>query len=209
MLKVLIADDHEIVRRGLKHILREEFPFALIEEASDTDSLVNKALANEWSIIVSDLAMPGGGGIDALLRIRQKTRATPVLILSNYPEEQYALRVMKAGASGYLNKGAAPEELIIAVQRLLSGRHYITAEVEERLAGSPNRQAEFSPHELLSEREFDVLILIASGKSITAIAEQLSLRVTTVSTYRARILSKMNARNNAELIQYGLENDLI
>ncbi len=209
MLKVLIADDHEIVRRGLKHILQEEFPFALIEEAFDTDSLVNKALANEWSIIVSDLAMPGGGGIDALLRIRQKTPATPVLILSNYPEEQYALRVMKAGASGYLNKDAAPEELIIAVQRLLSGRHYITTEVEERLAGSPNRHAEFSPHELLSEREFDVLILIASGKSITAIAEQLSLRVTTVSTYRARILSKMNARNNAELIQYGLENDLI
>ncbi len=209
MLRILIADDHEIVRRGIRQILQEEFSFAQIEEAFDTDSLINKALSQSWDIIVSDLAMPGGGGLEALLRIREKTPETPVLILSIYPEEQYALRVIKAGASGYLNKDAAPEQLVTAVQRVLSGKRYLTLEVTEQFQASLNRLTDVPPHKLLSERELDVMLLIVSGSTITEIAQQLSLGITTISTYRSRILQKMDVKSNAELIQYAVANALI
>lgn len=209
MLKVLIADDHEIVRRGIKQILREEFSFAHIDEAADTDTLIAKAVANGWDIIISDMAMPGGGGLKALHHIHQEVPEVPVLILSIYPEEQYALRVIKAGAAGYLNKDAAPEELINAVQKILSGKKFITPEVAEQLSASLFQDSEILLHELLSKREFNVFILLAVGKSIGEIAGQLSLGATTISTYRSRILSKMNKKNNAELIQYAIEHKLI
>lgn len=209
MLKVLIADDHEIVRRGLKQILHEEFPFAYFDEASDTPSLVQKAMAENWDIILSDLAMPGGGGLDAIRQIRQHNAAIPVLILSIYPEDQYAIRVIKAGAAGYLNKDTAPEELVNAVQKVLSGKKHISPAVAEMLSTSFYQSADKPLHEQLSEREYKVFRLIASGKSITSIADELAIGATTVSTYRSRILGKMRMKTNAELVQYAVENKLI
>jgi len=209
MLNVLIADDHEIVRRGLKQILQEEFPFAHFEEASDSLTLIQKALSGTWDVILTDLAMPGGGGLEALRQIRQYNADVPVLVVSIYPEDQYALRVIKAGASGYLNKDTAPEELVNAVQRVLAGKKHISAEVAEMLSSSFYHSVEKPLHELLSEREYSVFRLIAAGKSITAIAEELLIGTTTVSTYRSRILGKMKRKTNAELIQYAVENNLI
>ena len=209
MLRVLIADDHEIVRKGLKQILLEEYSFAQIEEAHDTTSLVDKALAGKWDIIISDLAMPGGGGLEGLSRIRAKLPFQRILILSIYPEEQYAIRVMKSGASGFLNKNTAPEELIKAITCILSGRRYIQPSISENMMHMLQLQAGVLSHELLSDREFDVLIKIANGLSVSQIAQELSLTANTVSTYRSRILQKMGLKNNADLIRYALENHLI
>lgn len=209
MLKVLIADDHEIVRRGLKQILVEGFAFATIEEAGDCPTLVEKALGGDWDIIVSDLAMPGGGGLEALKQIKKESPSLPVLILSIYPEDQYALRVLKAGASGYLNKDAAPEELVIAIQRILSGRRYVTETMAEKIVQKLEDQNNVPPHELLSDREWDVFRYLAIGRTVSEICEILSLKSTTVSTYRTRILMKMSLRTNADIIQYALENKLI
>jgi len=209
MLKVLIADDHEIVRRGLKQILLEEYPTALIEEANDTCTLIAKAISGNWDFILSDMSMPGGGGLEAIHQIRQVNQAVPILILSIYPEEQYAFRVLKAGASGYLNKNTATEELIIAVQYLLAGRKYISTGVAEQLFSGLHNAPEIPKHDLLSEREYRVFLLIAAGKPITYIASELQIGATTVSTYRTRILQKMNFKNNAELVKYALENGLI
>jgi len=209
MLRMLIADDHEIVRRGLKQILAEGFAFAHIDEAGDCPTLVQKALAENWDIIVSDLAMPGGGGLEALKQIKKISPEMPVLILSIYPEDQYALRVLKAGASGYLNKDAAPEELVIAVQRILSGRRYVTETMAEKIVQTLDDGSNVPPHELLSDREWDVFRYLATGRTVSEICDILSLKSTTVSTYRTRILIKMSLRTNADIIQYALENKII
>ena len=209
MLRMLIADDHEIVRRGLKQILAEGFSFAHIDEAGDCPTLVQKALAENWDIIVSDLAMPGGGGLEALKQIKKISPEMPVLILSIYPEDQYAVRVLKAGASGYLNKDAAPEELVIAVQRILSGRRYVTETMAEKIVQTFDDGSNVPPHELLSDREWDVFRYLATGRTVSEICEILSLKSTTVSTYRTRILIKMSLRTNADIIQYALENKII
>ncbi|HEX7847502.1 MAG TPA: response regulator transcription factor [Chitinophagaceae bacterium] len=209
MLRVLIADDHEIVRRGLKQILLEGFPFIHIEEASDCPSLIEKATSGRWDIVVSDLAMPGGGGLQALKHIREKLPELPVLILSIYPEEQYALSVMKSGAAGYLNKDAAPEKLVNAVQRILSGKKFVTEAVAEKLAQRLYSHSDVPLHELLSEREMNVFKLLAAGKSVTEISNLLTLRSTTVSTYRSRILEKMNMKTNVDLARYAMDNKLI
>lgn len=209
MLKILIADDHEIVRRGLKQILLEGFAFSEITEANDCPSLVEKAVSGTWDIIVSDLAMPGGGGLEALKQVKKTNPELPVLILSIYPEEQYALRVLKAGASGYLNKDAAPEELVIAVQRILSGRRYVTETLAEKILERADDPANVPSHELLSDREWDVFRFLATGRTVSEICEMLTLKSTTVSTYRTRILLKMNLRTNADLIQYAIENKLV
>ena len=208
MLRFLIADDHAIVRKGLKQILLEEYPTAEIGEAGDAESLANKCTQELWDVVISDLNMPGRSGLDALKQIKQTCPQLPVLIMSMYPEDQYALRVLKSGASGYLSKERIHDELIPAVQTVLNGRKFITSSIAEILAES----LETKPgqiHELLSNREFDVLKLIASGKSVSEIAEQLSLSVTTVSTYRARILEKLKMRSNADLTRYALEKNLI
>ena len=209
MVKILIADDHEIVRRGLKQILLEGFAFADIEEAADCPTLVEKATSSEWDIVVSDLAMPGGGGIEALKQIKRIAPALPVLILSIYPEEQYALRVLKSGAAGYLNKDAAPEELVTAVQRILSGRRYVTESMAEKILEKIDDKKNVPSHELLSDREWDVFRHLATGRTVSEICELLTLKSTTVSTYRTRILVKMDLNTNADLIQYALENKLI
>ncbi|MBS1605023.1 MAG: response regulator transcription factor, partial [Bacteroidetes bacterium] len=199
MLKILIADDHTVVRKGLRQILLEEFLSAEIEEAVDAEELMKKVLKKDWDIVVSDISMPGRSGLEVLQQIKQHYPRLPVLILSIHPEDQYAVRVLKAGASGYLNKDSAPDELVKAVRQVLLGKKYITPSIAERLASLLDQDPDKQPHESLSDREFEVLRLLASGSPVSEIAEKLSLSVTTVSTYRARILAKMNLRNNADL----------
>lgn len=208
-MKVLIADDHAIVRRGLKDILQEGFPLAEIDEVGDADDLLKKVFKQEYDVVISDLSMPGRSGLEALQQLRQYNSKTPVLILSIYPEDQYAVRVLKAGASGYLNKDLAPEELVNAVNRVLTGRKYITPSIAEKLAETFDLHSEKSLHEHLSDREFEVMKMLASGKSVSDIGTILHLSVTTISTYRSRILSKMNMKSNAELTQYSIEHKLI
>ncbi len=208
-MRILIADDHAIVRKGLIEILREEYPSAQIEEVADADSLFKKTINAEWDVIISDLSMPGRSGLEALRQIKQYSPKVPVLILSVYPEDQYAIRVLKAGASGYINKDAAPTELVKAVQRVLQGRKYITSSIAEKLAGELDADPDKAPHELLSDREFDVMKLLASGKPVSEIASLLSLSPTTISTYRARIMEKMNLKTNADLTRYALSTGLI
>jgi len=209
MLRIIIADDHTVVRRGLKQILLDEFPSAVIEEAADAELLLKKVFKEEWDIVISDLSMPGRSGMDALQQIKLHNPKLPVLILSVHSEEHYAIRVLKAGASGYLNKESAPEELIQAVRRLLMGKKYITPTIAEQLASGLDKDSEKPLHEILSDREFEVLKLLASGKSVSDIADQMVLSVTTVSTYRARIMAKMNLKTNADLTLYAIENKLI
>ncbi len=209
MTRILIADDHSVVRKGLKQILVEEFPSVHIGEVADAESLIKEVIASTWDVIITDLSMPGRSGLDALQQIKQHYPKLPVLILSVHPEEQYALRVLKAGAAGYLNKDMASEELVNAVHRVLSGRKYISPSVAEKLAVSLDKDGDKLPHEYLSDREFDVLKLIASGNSVSQIAELLSLSSTTVSTYRARIMAKMNLKNNTSLTLYAIENKII
>jgi two-component system, NarL family, invasion response regulator UvrY len=206
-MRILIADDHSIVRRGLKDILRDEFPWAEITEVGDAAALMVKIIRESWDIVISDLSMPGRTVLDILPEIRQHSPSLPVLILSIYPEEQYAIRALKAGASGYLNKDLAPDELINAVRHVLSGRKYITPSVAEKLADFDDRHK--PAHEQLSNREFEVMKLLAAGKSVSEIGLLFHLSATTISTYRARILKKLHIKTNAEIIQYAIANQLI
>lgn len=209
MFRVLIADDHTVVRRGLKQILLEGFPSAEVEEVADAEELIKKILQSDWELVISDLSMPGRSGLEALQQIKQIRPHIPVLILSIHPEEQYAIRVLRAGASGYLSKDMAPDELVIAVQKVMLGKKYITDTIAEKLAAVLDQDTSKLPHESLSDREFTVLKLLASGKSVSEIAESMFLSVTTVSTYRTRLLSKMNMKTNADLTLYAIENKLI
>ena len=209
MLKILIADDHAVVRKGLKQILLEEYPSAQIGEVSDAESLLAEIIKDDWNIVITDMNMPGRSGLDALTQIKQMAPQLPVLIMSMYPEDQYALRVLKAGASGYLGKDNIHDDIIKAIQAVQLGKKFITAAVAEKLADSLGEDKALQLHETLSDREFEVLKLLASGKAVSDIASQLSLSATTVSTYRARIMEKMNMRTNAELTRYALEKKLI
>jgi two-component system, NarL family, invasion response regulator UvrY len=209
MMRILIADDHAIVRRGLKQLLLEEYPSAVIEEVDDAEGLVNKTLMEKWDIVICDLSMPGRSGLDALRQIKQTSPSLPVLIMSMHPEDQYALRVLKAGASGYLGKDNIHDELISAIRTAMLGKKYITPSIAEKLAEAFDSDNEKAAHELLSDRELDVFKLLASGKSVSEIAAQLSLSITTVSTYRSRILEKMKIKSNAEMTRYALEMKLI
>jgi two-component system, NarL family, invasion response regulator UvrY len=209
MIRILIADDHAIVRRGLRQLLLEEYPSAHIEEVGDAETLVNRCIQQQWDVVICDLSMPGRSGLDALRQIKQTSPSLPVLIMSMHPEDQYALRVLKAGASGYLGKDAIHDELIRAVKTVLQGRRFITPSVAEKLADAFDGDKEGQSHEALSDREFDVFKLLASGKSVSEIAAQLSLSITTVSTYRSRIMDKMNMRSNAELTRYAIEQNII
>jgi two-component system, NarL family, invasion response regulator UvrY len=209
MIRILIADDHAIVRKGLKQLLLEEYPSAKMEEVGDAETLINKVVQDSWDVVICDLSMPGRSGLDALRQIKQTAPSLPVLIMSMHPEDQYALRVLKAGASGYLSKDSIHDELIRAIHTVLLGKKFITPSIAEKLAEAFDSDNGMQSHESLSDREFDVFKLIAAGKSVSEIAAQLSLSVTTVSTYRARIMEKMNMRSNAELTRYALEKKLI
>ena len=209
MIRILIADDHSVVRKGLRQILLEGFPTAHIEEVPDAEEMIRKIMQFPWDVVISDLSMPGRSGLEALSQLKQINPKLPVLILSIHPEDQYALRVLKAGASGYLSKDMAPDELVNAVQRVMLGKKYITASIAEKLASVLDQDSGKAAHESLSDREFSVLKLLAGGKSVSEIAESLFLSVTTVSTYRSRIMAKMVMKNNADLTLYSIEHKLI
>lgn len=209
MLRILIADDHTVVRKGLRQILMDEFPNSLITEVPDAEELIKKVMTENWDVVVSDLSMPGRSGLDAVQQIKISHPALPVLILSIHPEEQYALRALKSGASGYLSKDTAPDELVKAVKKVMLGKKYISQAIAEKLANTFSSDAALSPHESLSDREFDVMKLLANGKSVSEIADMLSLSVTTVSTYRARLMVKMDLKSNSDLTRYAIEHKLL
>jgi two-component system invasion response regulator UvrY len=205
MINILITDDHTVVREGLKRILKEEFPEATFGEAGDGNQALEKTRSEVWDVIILDITMSGRNGLEVLKQMRAENIKTPVLILSMHPEDQYAVRVLKAGASGYLTKESASEELVTAIRRIISGRKYITLSLAEKLANDLEIDTDKPIHELISDREFQVLNLIASGKTVSEIAVELSLSVTTISTYRSRILEKMNMKTNAELTHYAIQ----
>ncbi len=209
MLTILIADDHAVVREGLKQILAELEDSVSLAEASHGQEVLEKILKDRFDIILLDISMPDMNGLDILKQIKNETPDTAVLILSMYPEEQYAVRALKAGASGYLTKESAPEELIQAIQRIATGRKYITPSLAEKLAYDFDKDFEKPLHEILSDREFQVMRLLAVGKTVKEIGKELFLSIKTVSTYRTRILEKMEFKNNAELIHYSIRNKLI
>ncbi len=208
-IKVIIADDHRIVRAGIKQIIEECPDMAKADEAGDGQELIDKVRKNSYDAILLDVAMPGRDGLDILKQLKAEKHPAPVLILSVYPEEQYAIRALKAGAAGYLTKATAPETLIEAIKKITGGKKYITESVAEHLADTIERDSEKPPHASLSDREFQILCKIASGKSVSAIAGEMFLNVKTVSTYRRRILDKMQMKNNSELTHYALKNNLL
>jgi DNA-binding NarL/FixJ family response regulator len=209
MYRFLIADDHTVVRKGLKQILLEAFPSALVEEVTDAEGMLKMVFTQNWDVVISDISMPGRSGLEVLQQVKQHYPKLPVLILSVHSEDLYALRVLKSGAAGYLNKDSAPEQLVAAVNRVMQGKKYITPAIAEKLANSLDQDMEKSSHEYLSDREFEVLKLLAAGRAVSDIATRLSLSVTTISTYRARIMTKMSLKTNAELTLYAIENKLI
>ena len=209
MLRFLVADDHSICRRGIREIIQEAYPDAEVEEVADAESLLQKVSRNPFDMVVTDLSMPGRNGLDALQQLQQLAPQLPVIVLSIYPEEQYAMRVFKNGAKGYLNKETATDELINAIGQVLSGKRYITQKAAESMFTALEKSSDKPPHHLLSDREFEVLKLIAGGKTTSAIARQLFLSETTVSTYRSRILEKLNLRTTADLVRYAVEAQLI
>lgn len=208
-INVLIADDHAIVRQGLKQILSETEELHVAGEADDGADALRLARSQPWDVFLLDVTMPNRNGIDTLKQLKKEFPRQPVLILSMHPEEQYAVRAIKSGASGYLTKQSAPELLVTAIRQVASGKKFISPSLAERLAEAITDDNDKAPHEHLSDREYEVFILIASGKTLTHIAELLSLSVATVSTYRARIIEKTNLRSNAEMIRYGLERALV
>lgn len=209
MIRILIADDHAVVRHGLKKILSEHSDMAVLGEAENGDEALDQIRQKKWDIVILDMTMPGKSGFDILKDIRVERPSLPVLILSMLPEEQFAKRSIKAGAAGYLTKGSAPEELVRAIRKIYGGGKYISPTLAEQLAGDLNIQTEKPAHEALSDREFQVLLKLAEGKAITAIAGELSLSTKTITTYRSRILQKMGMRSNAELTRYVIEHHLV
>jgi DNA-binding NarL/FixJ family response regulator len=209
VIKVLIADDHAILRRGLKEILVRELDEVKCGEAEDSEQVLTEVAKQGWDLVILDISMPGKSGLDLLGDLQRIQPQLPVLVLSMHPEDQYAKRVLRAGASGYMNKESAPEELIKAIQKVLAGGHYVSAAFAEKLAETLDRDTGRPAHESLSTREFEILRLIASGKTVSQIANQLHLSATTVSTYRTRILGKMELSTTAELIRYALKNHLV
>jgi two-component system invasion response regulator UvrY len=209
-MRILIADDHAIVRKGIRQLLVEEYPSATIEEVGDSESLITKTNTENWDVVICDLDMPGRSGLDAMHQIRAIHPKLPVLIMSIYPEEQYARRLLKAGAAGYLNKDAATADLAKALRQILQGRKYISPAVAQIIADDVAQdRGDMALHESLSNREFEIFKLIASGMSVSEIADKLTLSSPTISTHRARILAKMNMRTNSELTRYALDNKLI
>jgi two-component system, NarL family, invasion response regulator UvrY len=208
MIKILVADDHPIVRQGLKQILSEYPDMTVADEAGTGKDVLVKIGKKDFDIVLLDISMPGRNGLDILKELKTKKPKLPVLVLSIYPEDQYAVRVLKLGAAGYLTKESVPEELVAAIRKVARGRKYVSNSLAEKLATDLEINAEKAPHENLSDREYQVMSMIASGKRLKEVAEELSLSIKTISTYRSRIMEKMNMRNNAELIRYALQNGL-
>ena len=209
MIRVLIVDDHAIVRRGLKDLLSDEFHGATFGEASNALLALEQLREKEWDVALLDIALPGKSGLDLLKELKPDWPRLPVLVLSAHPEDQFAVRALKAGAGGYLTKESAPEELAKAVRKVLAGGRYVSPALAEKLALGVTKDLTRMPHETLSDREYDVMSRIAWGKTVTEIAEELSLSAKTISTYRARVLIKLGVRNSAEIVQYATRNGLV
>lgn len=210
MIRVLVSDDHAVLRTGVTKILMHGLEDAVCGEAGNAEEILEQVQNHEWDLVILDISMPGRSGIEVLQEIRRLQPRLPVLVLSMHAEDQYGKRVLRTGASGFMNKNVAPEELIKAVHKVLSGGRYVSPALAEKLAFDlTSANAGLTPHESLSEREFEVLRLIASGKAVTEIAEAIHLSVATVSTYRARILLKMNMTTTVELIRYCFEHRLV
>lgn len=209
MIKILIADDHAIVREGLKQIISGTPDMAVVAEASNGEDVLEKVSANKYDVILLDISMPGRSGLDILRQLKVEKPKLPIMMLSVHPEEQYAVRALRAGASGYLTKESAPDELIAAIRKISQGRKYVSSSLAEKLAVELGIDVKKSRHELLSDREYQVMLMIASGKTVKEIAEELLISVKTSSTYRSRILEKMKMKNNAEIIYYSVKQGLI
>ena len=209
MIRVLIADDHAILRRGLQEILVRELEGAVCGEAKDATEILARIQEAGWDIVILDVSMPGRSGLDVLRDLKAARPKLPVLVLSMHPEDQYGKRMLRAGAAGYMNKESAPEELVKAVRKVLAGGRYVSAALAEKLAFDMSDDTGRPLHEVLSHREFEILRMIGAGRAVSQIAEELHLGVTTVSTYRARILVKMQMTTTAELMHYALHNHLI
>ena len=209
MINILIADDHAIVREGLKQILADMADMVVTGEAADGQEALRKARTEAWDVLVLDITMPGRTGFDILQALKQEHPDLPVLVLSMHAEEQFAVRALKAGAAGYLTKESAPDELVKAIRQVVAGRKYVSANLAELLALSLDSATDQPRHATLSDREFQVMRLLAGGKTATQIAEGLALSVKTISTYRTRILEKLDLKNTAEIIHYAIQHRLI
>lgn len=209
MIRILVVDDHAIVRMGLRQLVSETDDMVVIGEAADGHQALELARSVTWDVMLLDLAMPGRGGIDALRQVKREFPLLPVLILSIYPEDQYAIRAIKDGASGYLTKDSAPEELLAAIRTLAEGRKHIGAKLAEKLADYLESEDSQRRHEQLSDREFQVMVMLASGKAVSEIANELALSVKTISTHRTRLLRKMGLSTNAEITYYAVKSGLV
>jgi DNA-binding NarL/FixJ family response regulator len=209
MLKILIADDHPLIRKGLIQIIRDSLPVHYIDEVADGAEVLNSISKGKYNILILDISLPNRDGMDILHDVKIQYPDLPVLMLSIQPEEQYALRALKLGASGCLNKAVAPENLVEAVKAVVSGKKYINSKISHLMLENLNRDIEENPHEGLSEREYQVLLAIGSGQTVTQISEKLNLSVKTVSTYRTRLLKKMGLSNSAQLINYVYSRGLV
>jgi two-component system invasion response regulator UvrY len=208
-MRILIADDHAMFRRGLRETLAEAFPRVIFGEAKTAAETVEFVRRHHWDVVILDISMPGKSGLDILDDVKRLRPRTPVLLLTMHPEQQYARRALKCGAAGYLTKDSVPDELKSAIKRIVAGGRYVSATLAEKLVVDLRHGADIPLHELLSDREFQVLRMLASGKTVKEMAEELSLSVKTVSTYRGRILEKTGMKTNAELIRYALEAQLV
>jgi DNA-binding NarL/FixJ family response regulator len=209
MIRILIVDDHGIVRRGLIQIVSGESDMAVVGEAENAHDMLTFLRNQPCDVVVTDISMPGGTALEALKELKRECPKLPVLVLSMHPEDQYGVRALKLGASGYMTKESAPEELVQAIRKVVAGGRYVSPSLAEQLVFEVATDTGRPPDEVLSERERQVLCLLASGKSVTQIADELALSVKTISTYRMRILEKMGMKNNAELMHYAIRNRLV
>ncbi len=209
MITILVVDDHPVVRRGVRQILAEDPDLVVGGEARDGQEARHLVRARDWDVVLLDLSLPDQSGLEVLKDLRKQYPRLPVLVLSMHSEEQFAVRALKAGAAGYLTKESAPQDLVEAIHKVVNGGKHVSATLAERLAADLGSATDLPPHERLSDREYQVLRLIASGKTVGQIASQLSLSVKTISTYRSRILEKMHMKTNAELTHYALRNRVV
>ena len=209
MLRIVIADDHSIFRRGVKDLLVDGLGAVTVGECGNAHELLQLVRTKKWDVVILDIGMPGTTGTDALMQLKRECPSLPVIMLSMHPEDQYAVRMFKAGASAYLTKGSAPEELMAAIKKVMQGGNYVSPSLGEKLVHLFHRNDEQAPHELLSDREFEVMRLLSLGKTVSEIAESLHLGTTTISTYRARLLEKLRLKNNAELMHYAVQQGIV
>jgi len=209
MIRLIIADDHTLVRKGLKQLILESPDISVVDEAKDGREVIKKLETSQYDMVLMDISLPGRSGLDVLKQIKEFKPDLPVLMLSMHPEEQYAVRSIRAGASGYLTKESAPAELLSAIHKVAAGGKYITSTLAEKLAVEIERKTDAVLHETLSDREYQILCMMASGKTVKEVAEILSLSVKTISTHRAHILQKMGMKNNAQLTHYAIKHGLV